>query len=142
MQEITDNRDGIGGTFRVEKDEDGDLSVIANGKFDGERASVWLNPAAARQLYNAIGAEMGFDKPAKTRTAPKGAQAYKGNGNHKWEEVTTDPKGAGYTYRLRVPGGWLYRTVTTVPGYLGEEPIPVAQSTVFVPVSDVVGYAV
>lgn len=30
----------------------------------------------------------------------------------KWREVTVDPKGAGHTYRLRVPGGWLYRTVT------------------------------
>lgn len=30
----------------------------------------------------------------------------------KWLEVSVDPKGAGHTYRLRVPGGWLYRTVT------------------------------
>lgn len=30
----------------------------------------------------------------------------------KWEMVTVDPKGAGHTYRLPVPGGWLYRTVS------------------------------
>lgn len=30
----------------------------------------------------------------------------------KWQEVSLDPRGAGHTYRLRVPGGWLYRTVT------------------------------
>lgn len=30
----------------------------------------------------------------------------------KWLLVTCDPKGAGHTYRLAVPGGWLYRTVT------------------------------
>lgn len=30
----------------------------------------------------------------------------------KWLEVSVDPKGAGHTYRLRVPGGWLFRTVT------------------------------
>lgn len=30
----------------------------------------------------------------------------------KWLEVSVDPKGAGHTYKLRVPGGWLYRTVT------------------------------
>ena len=30
----------------------------------------------------------------------------------KWEEVTIDPKGAGHTYRIPVPGGFLYRTTT------------------------------
>lgn len=30
----------------------------------------------------------------------------------RWQEVTVDPKGAGHTYRLEVPGGWLYRTTT------------------------------
>ena len=30
----------------------------------------------------------------------------------KWTPVTVDPKGAGHTYRLAVPGGWLYRTIT------------------------------
>lgn len=30
----------------------------------------------------------------------------------RWQLVTADPRGAGHTYRLRVPGGWLYRTVT------------------------------
>lgn len=30
----------------------------------------------------------------------------------KWQEVTVDPRGAGHTYRLKVAGGYLYRTVT------------------------------
>lgn len=30
----------------------------------------------------------------------------------RWELVTFDDRGAGHTYRLRVPGGWLYRTTT------------------------------
>lgn len=29
-----------------------------------------------------------------------------------WQLVSCDPRGAGHTYRHRVPGGWLYRTVT------------------------------
>jgi hypothetical protein len=38
-------------------------------------------------------------------------QAYRGNGNHAWERVTDN------TTRLRVPGGWLYRTYATTGGY-------------------------
>jgi hypothetical protein len=59
-------------------------------------------------------------KPAK-KTTPKGAQAYKGNGKHSWERVNTD------TERLRVPGGWIYTRFG---------------NPVFVPVPEVVGYAV
>jgi hypothetical protein len=33
----------------------------------------------------------------------KADQKYKGNGNHEWEFAALN------TYRLRVPGGWLYR---------------------------------
>jgi hypothetical protein len=83
-----------------------------------------------------------FTAPSKpTRKSPKGAQAYKGNGKHKWEEVTVSD--AGHTYRLRVPGGWLYRTVSY--DYEASEvshQAVTAQSTVFVPVPDAVGYAV
>jgi hypothetical protein len=55
---------------------------------------------------------------------PHGKQEYKGNGKHTWEEVTDDPVS---TYRLRVPGGWLY----TADG-----------NVAFVPVPTVVGYEV
>jgi hypothetical protein len=61
------------------------------------------------------------------RKRPHGAQEYKGNGNHEWEAV------AEGTERLRVPGGWIY-SVT----YEGD----VASTSVFVPVPNVVGYAV
>ena len=47
---------------------------------------------------------------------------YKGNGNHDWESVQADDPslvdrengalGMTHTDRLRVPGGWLYRTTT------------------------------
>lgn len=59
-------------------------------------------------------------KPAPKKR-PKGAQEYKGNGKHYWQKVN------GETKRLRVPGGWLYDTGT---------------AAVFVPIPEVVGYAV
>jgi hypothetical protein len=66
------------------------------------------------------------DKPEKPKATkrPHGAQEYKGNGKHAWEYVTKQ------TERLRVPGGWLYRDSAN------------AGATVFVPVPEVVGYAV
>jgi hypothetical protein len=131
--------------IKVERNlDDNNLDVSCLHSDMDEFVGFAVDPHRARQLYNAIGEVMGFDKPAKTRSAPKGKQEYKGNGKHKWELVSADPKGAGHTYRLRVPGGWLYRTVSTYPGEgfgPGDgDPISVAQS--FVPVPDVVGYAV
>jgi hypothetical protein len=38
-----------------------------------------------------------------TDKAQHAPQEYLGNGNHKWERAVGD------TFRLRVPGGWLYR---------------------------------
>lgn len=73
---------------------------------------------------------------------PHGAQEYRGNGSHKWEEVTVDPRGAGHTYRLRVPGGWLYRTVATFPDLGAPNDDVVAPSTVFVPLPAMVGYVI
>lgn len=55
------------------------------------------------------------------KKSPKGEQQYKGNGKHYWTKVT------GETKRLRVPGGWLYNT---------------GNASVFVPIPEVVGYAV
>jgi hypothetical protein len=63
----------------------------------------------------------------KAKKAPKGKQAYKGNGKHTWEPVT------GCVVRLRVPGGWLYGKT------IGGEPL--AYMT-FVPTPEVVGYKI
>lgn len=65
--------------------------------------------------------------PPKKKT-PKGAQVYKGNGKHTWEKSTDN------TYRLRVPGGWLYGTKTDFG--------IVVRGMTFVPVPTAVGYAV
>lgn len=118
-------------------------------------AIIHLTRDNAREFYDAIGAEMGFvsapvvdpapepvdpaPEPVAKKRSPNGAQAYKGNGNHKWEAVTEDPKGAGATYRLRVAGGFVYRTVSYAAP---NSPVVAAQSTTFVPMPDVVGYAI
>lgn len=60
--------------------------------------------------------------PAKAR--PHGPQEYKGNGKHEWENVTP------ITFRLRVPGGWLY----------SQENFDGPRTTTFVPMPKVVGY--
>ncbi len=133
-------------TVIVEKDHDGDLYLHYSYDKENDSGAFYLDPHAGRQLYNAIGEVMGFSKviaPRQSKPTPKGAQAYKGNGKHKWELVTADAKGAGHTYRLRVPGGWLYRTVSSFKPFDGEtEGDIAAQSTVFVPVPNAVGYAV
>lgn len=64
--------------------------------------------------------------PRKAGKAPsKAKQAYKGNGKHQWEKVTTN------TERLRVPDGWLYSV------YQG-----VARAVTFVPLPKIVGHAI
>ncbi|MFN4278327.1 MAG: hypothetical protein ACK4FJ_18695 [Ferrovibrio sp.] len=67
----------------------------------------------------------------------KTKQTYLGNGNHQWEPVAhfEPPFGnAGdSTARLRVPGGWLYRTVVMQDGEV------VASDSVFVPLPSIVG---
>lgn len=71
------------------------------------------------------------DAPVKKR--PHGAQEYKGNGKHDWQIVTRDAdEYTSVTERLRVPGGWLYRTAS-------ERGVP---TMTFVPVPQAVGYAV
>ena len=92
----------------------------ANGDFS-------ISANAARALRDALPEIVGNPVAAVTAPAPKarshGAQEYKGNTKHRWEDVTS----GGHTQRLRVPGGWLYMTSGT---------------TVFVPVPQAVGYAV
>lgn len=68
---------------------------------------------------------------------PQGTQEYKGNGNHDWEHVVdfcafSNDGPPDSTYRLRVPGGWLYRIVDD-EGTTG---------CVFVPVPNIVGYQI
>jgi hypothetical protein len=67
------------------------------------------------------------------RKAPKGPQQYRGNGEHVWEDVgyqtVTSPMKMLDVERLRVPGGWLYRSNANAWG-------------VFVPVPEAVGYVV
>lgn len=43
--------------------------------------------------------------------AKKPSQAYEGNGKHVWEDAVQREHLDGHTYRLRVPGGWLYSVV-------------------------------
>lgn len=66
--------------------------------------------------------------PATAKKRPHGKQEYRGNGKHEWETVV------GNTVRLRVPGGWLYSKT-----FGGSQ---VSSNTTFVPVPEVVGYAV
>jgi hypothetical protein len=60
-------------------------------------------------------------------------QDYKGNGAHKWEKVWANE--ASFTYRLRVPGGWIYR-------FALKRPERYHQSMVFVPMPEVVKHKV
>ena len=56
--------------------------------------------------------------------------------SEKWQLVAHAPDGAGHTYRLPVPNGWLYRTVSYRFDERNGEFIDndiVAQSTAFVP---------
>lgn len=56
-------------------------------------------------------------------------QAYRGNGKHMWERVTDG------TARLRVPGGWLYKTIDTAGKLL------ITRAVTFVPMPEVVRQA-
>jgi hypothetical protein len=88
-----------------------------------------FEPAEVRKFTITVIPEAPKAEP-KPRKAPKGAQAYKGNGKHSWEQSSDQ------TYRLRVPGGWLYGT--KLDGYGASR----VRDIVFVPVPQVVGYAV
>lgn len=72
----------------------------------------------------------------KERKAPNGPQVYKGNGAHEWELVTLHNM-LGRTYRLRVPGGWLYRYVD-----LSNGTTPITRAMELVPAPEAIGYKV
>lgn len=95
----------------------------------GDGDSVNLSREAAAELRDAL-IEMlplPVDAPTRTSRRAKGAQTYRGNGNHTWEDVEDG------TRRLRVPGGFLYRYRSA-----SDE----AAAMAFVPMPETVGYAV
>lgn len=106
---------------------------IVNYNYVGTRSEVCTSPEMARKLRDELNRIYPLSTSEK-RKSPNGAQAYRGNGKHGWETVT------GGTERLRVPGGWLYRTTATKLNVIGKEDVSV--TTAFVPVPEVVGYAV
>jgi hypothetical protein len=112
-------------SVHVRRDRDGDITLLQDeSSFPSDRQDeVILSQTMAAQLVAFLAPQPAAPAPAK-RAAPKGAQQYRGNGNHEWETVTT----RSGTDRLRVPGGWLYRFNNT--------------TLAFVPVPDAVGYAV
>jgi hypothetical protein len=64
----------------------------------------------------------------KSKARPHGVQEYKGSKFHSWEYVGPNSDYPEAT-RLRVPGGWIYRT-------------PETGAAVFVPLPEVVGYVI
>jgi hypothetical protein len=97
-------------------------------KDGGSRTSyICASPEMAKKARDELNRIYPVEQPVPTKkAAPNGAQAYRGNGKHEWETV------AGSTQRLRVPGGWLYGTRVHDAVY----------GATFVPVPEVVGYAV
>jgi hypothetical protein len=94
------------------------------------RGSATLQPKEAQALRDllieAYPLPDATPAPAPAKKSPHGAQKYLGNGAHTWEMVSGAALGVR---RLRVPGGWLYRDSYT-------------DTTVFVPMPDVVGYEI
>lgn len=110
------------GDVQLEKDSDGDL--IITQKLD----SVVVSKLNAKYITCEMQKLFPYSEELTPRSRPHGVQKYKGNGNHSWEHVIDS------TFRLRVPGGWLYKTSTR-----GD--IRSGATTVFVPVPNAVGYA-
>lgn len=102
--------------------------IIERKGVSGRSSNDTMTADTARKLRDALIEMYPLPTPApapveEKRKAPRGAQAYRGNGNHDWEVVAED------TLRLRVPGGWIYSDNTN-------------SSFVFVPMAEVVGYAI
>lgn len=78
--------------------------------------------------------------PAAKR--PAAPQTYKGNGHHVWEPVCAETRSSATdnTYRLRVPGGWLYRT--SINFLDANEHFAWQMNTVFVPMPDIVKHEI
>jgi hypothetical protein len=85
----------------------------------------YVVPEELRAARDALNIALGEDA-APSRARPHGDQEYLGNGEHEWEEVCVS-NNDGTTWRLRVPGGWIYDT---------------PRGSVFVPMPEVVGYAI
>jgi hypothetical protein len=108
------------------------LNVRVNGTGCINETSAIALRDTLNRIYPVPAAAPG-EAPKPTKKAPKGAQAYKGNGKHSQEVVSSDK--ATHVQRLRVPGGWLYTTTTHDGEYFHS-------TTVFVPAPEVVGYAI
>jgi hypothetical protein len=107
--------DGLVGEV-IEADTDGTILVL----FDADAAAGAGHGARLNEWWLGV-TDVDPYEGTEPRKAPHGKQEYKGNGKHQWEDV------ASFTKRLRVPGGWLYRS---------------DGSLAFVPVPEVVGYKV
>lgn len=127
-----------------------DVTIIYNGArgkleaFQGMSFTLGHDDARrlSAELVSGLPEKLKFVPPKPAKVSPKrphGAQEYRGNGNHGLEVVCPDQSNNEWTMtqRLRVPGGWLYKTQRTV----GDATARVV-STTFVPVPDAVGYAV
>jgi hypothetical protein len=137
---------GRSGTVRVQLatyDTDRYMNVVfeqSKGDYEGPRfTNTTLSADAAKKMRDmlnraypvAVAPTYPATKYEAPKAAPKGNQKYLGNGKHDWQEVAVD--GQDTTERLRVPGGYLYRTVKERAD---------APAMTFVPMPDVVGYAV
>lgn len=110
-------------TMVIDKDRDGAVRVNTGV------AHFSMSPKSIPDVIAALQKVAGIVPPASPKRRPHGPQEYKGAGKHEWERVS--PEGSIYesTFRLRVPGGWLY-------GLEGSD------KTTFVPMPDTVGYGI
>ena len=129
MRKHVQIKDNYNDTLIIGIDEDGAVFLsITEG--DG-CAEVYFNRKNRALLITPLRellAELG-ETPAKAKSTyrPHGPQEYRGNGKHSWERVY-DSAMEVPVKRLRVPGGWLYKTEGHAP--------------VFVPLPEVVGYKI
>ena len=128
--------------IEVSKASSGDPAVNVFISYTGQgkpRTMMTLTHEQLQAIIDMASLETGFDPKPKLHShaypgpepkpkpkTPKGPQAYKGNGKQNWETVTNDLMFS--TYRLRVPGGWLYAEGAGDP--------------VYVPMPDAVGYSI
>lgn len=125
------NKFKVGDRVRVIDKEDGkyDKVGVVNSANDGSSyLPVHVIFEGFRDTDFFFERNLTLDAP-EVRKAPKGPQAYKGNGKHVWELVIVGGSENYFvpTYRLRVPGGWLYAQDSALT---------------FVPTPAVVGYAI
>lgn len=135
---VVNNHDGGSNILLASNCTDRHLNIYIERTRYGENY-VCFTPADAQRLRDELLRIYPLPVAASPtkRSAPKGEQAYKGNGKHVWEPVIGDYAGGNTaTHRLRVPGGWLYRTSQTYGQQNGQT------VTTFVPMPEIVNYPV